>query len=131
MPETIARPVDRTTQTRTGTMKKIEAIIRPEKLEQVRQAIEAVGYPGITITDAEGHGKQKGLTQQWRGETYRVEFLSKVKIEIVIADSDLEQTIQAITKAARTGGVGDGKIFVSDVRDVVRIRTGERGEGAI
>lgn len=112
-------------------MKKLEVIIRPEKLEAVRQAMEAVGYPGITLTEAEGHGKQKGLTQQWRGETYRVSFLPKMKLEIVIADADLEKTLQAITKAARTGAVGDGKIFVSDVREVVRIRTGERGEQAI
>ena len=112
-------------------MKKIEAIVRPEKLDDVRKAIEAVGYPGITITEAEGHGKQKGLVQQWRGETYRVEFLPKVKIELVVSDSDAERIIQAIIKAAKTGGVGDGKIFFSDVRDVVRIRTGERGEGAI
>ena len=112
-------------------MKKIEVILRPEKLDEVRKAIETVGYPGITITEAEGHGKQKGVVQQWRGETYRVEFLPKVKLEIVIADSDLEQTLQAIQKAARTGAVGDGKIFVSDIRDVVRIRTGERGESAI
>ena len=112
-------------------MKKLEVIIRPEKLEGVRQAIEAVGYPGITLTEAEGHGKQKGVTQQWRGETYRVSFLPKMKLEIVIADADLEKTIQAIAKAAKTGAVGDGKIFVSDVRDVVRIRTGERGEQAI
>ena len=112
-------------------MKKLEVIIRPEKLEVVRQAMEAVGYPGITLTEAEGHGKQKGMTQQWRGETYRVAFLPKMKLEIVIADADLEKTIQAVTKAARTGAVGDGKIFVSDVRDVIRIRTGERGEEAL
>ena len=112
-------------------MKKLEVIIRPEKLEAVRQAMEAVGYPGITLTEAEGHGKQKGVTQQWRGETYRVAFLPKMKLEIVVADADLEKTLQAVTKAARTGAVGDGKIFVSDVRDVVRIRTGERGEQAI
>ena len=112
-------------------MKKIEVIIRPEKLDEVRKAIETVGYPGITITEAEGHGKQKGLVQQWRGETYRAEFLPKVKLEIVIADSDLEPMVKAITKAAWTGAVGDGKIFISDVRDVVRIRTGERGESAI
>ena len=112
-------------------MKKLEVIIRPEKLEVVRQAMEAVGYPGITLTEAEGHGKQKGMTQQWRGETYRVAFLPKMKLEIVIADADLEKTIQAVTKAARTGAVGDGKIFVSDIRDVVRIRTGERGEEAL
>ena len=112
-------------------MKKIEAIIRPEKLEAVRKAIEAVGYPGITITEAEGHGKQRGMTQQWRGETYKVQFLPKMKLEIVIADTDLEETLKAIEKAARTGAVGDGKIFVYDVREVVRIRTGERGQGAI
>ena len=112
-------------------MKKIEAIIRPEKLDEVRKAIEAVGYPGLTITEAEGHGKQKGVVQQWRGETYRVEFLPKVKLELVVADSDLERIIQAIIKAAKTGSVGDGKIFVSEIRDVIKIRTGERGEGAL
>ena len=115
-------------------MKKIEAIIRPEKLDEVRKAIEAVGYPGITITEAEGHGKQKGVVQQWRGETYRVDFLPKVKLELVVGDSDVERIVQAIIKAARTNGggaVGDGKIFVSDVRDVIKIRTGERGESAI
>ena len=114
-------------------MKKIEAVIRPEKLNDVRKAIESVGYPGITITEAEGHGKQKGVVQQWRGETYRVDFLPKVKLEIVAGESDTERLVQAILKTARTNGgaVGDGKIFVSDVRDVVRIRTGERGEAAI
>ncbi|MBI3011972.1 MAG: P-II family nitrogen regulator [Candidatus Omnitrophica bacterium] len=112
-------------------MKKIEAVVRPEKLDEVRKAIESVGYPGITITEAEGHGKQKGITQQWRGETYRVDFLPKVKIEIVAGDADTERIIQAISKSAKTGSVGDGKIFVSDVRDVIRIRTGERGDQAI
>jgi len=114
-------------------MKKIEAIIRPEKLEEVRRAIEAVGYPGITITEAEGHGKQKGVVQQWRGETFRVAFLPKVKLEIVAGDADAERIIQAIVKTARTNGgaVGDGKIFLSDIRDAVKIRTGERGEVAL
>ena len=112
-------------------MKKIEAIIRPEKVEEVRQAIEAVGYPGITITEAEGHGKQKGVTQQWRGETYRVEFLPKVKLELVVSDADVERIVQAIIAAAKTGAVGDGKIFVTDVRDAIKIRTGERGEPAL
>ena len=112
-------------------MKKIEAIIRPEKLDEVRKAIEAVGYPGLTITEAEGHGKQKGITQQWRGETYRVDFLPKVKLEIVVSDADVERIVQALIKAAKTGAVGDGKIFVSDVRDVIKIRTGERGDAAI
>ena len=112
-------------------MKKIEAIIRPERLDEVRQAIETAGYPGITVTEAEGHGKQKGITQQWRGESYRVDFLPKVKLEIVASDADVEGIIQAISKAAKTGAVGDGKIFISDVSEVVRIRTGEKGEGAI
>ena len=112
-------------------MKKIEAIIRPEKLDEVRKAIESVGYPGITITEAQGHGKQKGVVQQWRGETYRVEFLPKVKLELIVGDADVERIVQAIIKSAKTGSVGDGKIFVSDVRDVIKIRTGERGESAI
>ena len=112
-------------------MKRIEAIIRPEKVEEVRQAIEAVGYPGVTIIEAEGHGKQKGVTQQWRGETYRVAFLPKVKLEIVVADADVERILQAITKGAKTGAVGDGKIFVSEIKEVVRIRTGDRGEEAL
>ena len=114
-------------------MRKIEAIIRPEKSDDVLRAIESAGYPGITITEAEGHGKQKGVTQQWRGESYRVSFLAKVKLEIVVSDTDTDRIIDTITKAARTnsGHVGDGKIFVSDVRQVVRIRTGEKGEGAI
>lgn len=112
-------------------MKKIEAVIRPEKLDEVRKAIESVGYPGITITEAQGHGKQKGVVQQWRGETYRVDFLPKVKLEMVVSDADVERIIQAIIQAAKTGAVGDGKIFVSDVRDVVKIRTGERGDQAI
>lgn len=131
MLETVAAQTTPQGKTRSATMKKIEAIIRPEKLDDVRKAIEAVGYPGITITEAEGHGKQKGITQQWRGETYRLEFLPKVKLEIVVGDADVEPTVQAIIKAARTGGVGDGKIFVTDVRDIIRIRTGERGEAAI
>ncbi len=129
--ETVATPTGVQPKTRSATMKKIEAIIRPEKLDEVRKAIEAVGYPGITLTEAEGHGKQKGVTQQWRGETYRVEFLPKIKLEIVVAESDADQVLKAITTAARTGSVGDGKIFISDVRDVVRIRTGERGEQAL
>lgn len=112
-------------------MKKIEAIIRPEKLDEVRKAIEAVGYPGITITEAEGHGRQKGVVQQWRGETYRVEFLPKVKLEIVVGDADVDRIVQAVIKAAKTGAVGDGKIFVSEVREVIKIRTGERGESAL
>ena len=131
MPEALAERPAGSINVRIGTMKKIEAIIRPEKVEEVRKAIEAVGYPGLTITEAEGHGKQKGVVQQWRGEAYRVEFLPKVKLELVVSDADAERIIQAIIKAAKTGNVGDGKIFVSDVRDVIKIRTGERGETAL
>ncbi len=112
-------------------MKKIEAIIRPEKLDDVRRALEESGYPGISITQIEGHGKQKGTVQQWRGEMYRVDLLPKAKVEIVASDSDLEKILRAITKAAGTGNVGDGKIFIYDVADVVRIRTNERGEKAL
>jgi len=132
MPEGLTEEIIQQPRTRSAAiMKKIEAIIRPEKLEEVRKAIEGAGYPGITITEAEGHGKQKGVVQQWRGESYRVDFLPKVKLEIVASDADAERIVQAIAKAAKTGSVGDGKIFVTDVRDAVRIRTGERGEGAL
>lgn len=131
MTQTIAEPVVHGTKSGVSTMKKIEAIIRPEKLDEVRLAIESVGYPGITIVEAEGHGKQKGLTQQWRGETYRVHFLPKIKLELVVADSDTEKIIQAIINAAKTDAVGDGKIFVSEIKDTIRIRTGERGSGAL
>ena len=112
-------------------MKKIEAIIRPEKLDEVRKALETAGYPGITITQIEGHGKQKGVTRQWRGEVYKVDLLPKTKIEIVAADRDQDKILSAIQKVAGTGNVGDGKIFVSGVDEVVRLRTGERGEKAL
>ncbi len=112
-------------------MKKIEAIIRPEKLDDVKRALEASGYPGITITQIEGHGKQKGVTQQWRGEIYKVDLLSKTKVEIVASDKDQEKIVSAIQKAAGTGNVGDGKIFISNVDEVIRVRTGERGDKAL
>ncbi len=112
-------------------MKKIEAIIRPEKLDEVRKQLDKSGYPGIMITEIEGHGKQKGVEQQWRGEKYKVEFLPKVKIEIVAKDGDADRILLTIMQTARTGAVGDGKIFVSDVKDAVRIRTGDRGEKAV
>lgn len=112
-------------------MKKIEAIIRPEKLEGVRVALERSGYPGITISEVEGHGLQKGTVQQWRGEQYKINFLPKAKVEIVAKDGDTEKIIQALLESAYTGGVGDGKIFVYDVIEVVRIRTRERGERAL
>ena len=112
-------------------MKKIEAIIRPERLDEVKRALEASGYPGITITQIEGHGKQKGVTQQWRGEFYKVDLLPKTKVEIVASDKDQEKIVSAIQKAAGSNTVGDGKIFVTNVDEAIRIRTGERGEKAL
>jgi nitrogen regulatory protein P-II 1 len=113
-------------------MKKIEAVIRPEKFTEVQQAIEKLGYPGITFIDVKGHGKQKGLVQQWRGREYKVDYLHKVKLEIVIEDGEeVDELIEAISGNARTGEQGDGKIFVYTIDEVVRIRTGERGSGAI
>jgi len=112
-------------------MKIIEAIIRPEKLGEVKVALEEAGYPGMTVSEVEGHGRQKGLSQQWRGEIYKVELLPKVKIEIATPDADAEKIIAAISNTAKTGEVGDGKIFVWDIGDVIRIRTGERGEEGI
>ena len=112
-------------------MKKIEAIIRPEKLDDVRLALERSGYPGITITEVEGHGLQKGVVQQWRGEEYRVDILPKIKLEIVVGNDEAETIVQAILESAYTGGVGDGKVFVVDVAEAVRIRTRERGQRAL
>ncbi|MEK6715453.1 MAG: P-II family nitrogen regulator [Candidatus Omnitrophota bacterium] len=112
-------------------MKKIEAIIRPERLEAVRAALETVGYAGLMITEIEGHGKQKGITQQWRGKQYKVELLPKVKIETVAHDKDVDKIMEGIAKAAATGKLGDGKIFVYPVETAMRIRTGEKGDNAI
>ena len=112
-------------------MKKIEAIIRPEKLTNVRQALEKVGFPGLNVSEVEGHGKQKGVVQQWRGDKYRVELLPKVRLEIVVSDQDVSKIIRAIQETSKTGAVGDGKIFVSSVDEVIRIRTGESGEAAL
>ena len=112
-------------------MKKIEAIIKPFKLDEVREALSEVGVSGLTVTEVKGFGRQKGHTELYRGAEYVVDFLPKVKIELVIADSGVDAAIEAIVKAARTGKIGDGKIFVSNIEQVVRIRTGETGEGAI
>lgn len=112
-------------------MKRIEAIIRPEKVTEVRQALEKVGFPGLNVSEVEGHGKQKGVIQQWRGDTYRVQLLPKVRLEIVVSDKDVDKIIRAISETAKTGAVGDGKIFVSTVEEIVRIRTGETGEAAL
>jgi nitrogen regulatory protein P-II 1 len=112
-------------------MKKIEAIIRPEKLDEVLKAIESTGYSGVMITEIKGHGKQKGIVQQWRGGEYRVSFLTKLKIEIVARNKDVEKIKTAIAAVAKTGEIGDGKIFVYEVTDAYKIRTGETGEEAI
>lgn len=112
-------------------MKKIEAIIRPEKLTIVHEALKDLGYPGMTISEVKGHGVQKGIVQQWRGRQYSVEFLPKVKLEIVVPDNAVERLLQVIKENAETGSIGDGKAFVSPIEDVMRLRTGERGEMAL
>ena len=112
-------------------MKKIEAIIKPFKLDEVKDALHEVGLKGITVTEAKGFGRQKGHTELYRGAEYVVDFLPKVKIEIVLDEAMLERAIEAIQRAAHTGRIGDGKIFVTNVEEVIRIRTGERGTDAI
>jgi nitrogen regulatory protein P-II 1 len=112
-------------------MKKIEAIIKPFKLDEVREALSALGVTGLTVTEVKGFGRQKGHTELYRGAEYVVDFLPKVKVELVVADSLVDQSMEAIVNAARTGKIGDGKIFVTSVEQVVRIRTGEAGEAAI
>lgn len=112
-------------------MKKIEAIIKPFKLDDVKEALQEIGVTGITVTEARGFGRQKGHTELYRGAEYVVDFLPKVKIEVVVNDDMVEKTIEAILGAAQTGRIGDGKIFVTPVDDVIRIRTGERGPNAI
>lgn len=112
-------------------MKKIEAIIKPFKLDEVREALSGIGIAGMTVTEVKGFGRQKGHTELYRGAEYVVDFLPKVKLEIVVAESMLEAAIEAIIGAARTGKIGDGKIFVTAVERVVRIRTGETDESAI
>ncbi len=112
-------------------MKKIEAVIKPFKLDEVREALSAIGASGLTVTEVKGFGRQKGHTELYRGAEYVVDFLPKVKIEVVVPDKLAETAIEAIVKTARTGKIGDGKIFVTSVGQVVRIRTGETGEAAI
>ena len=112
-------------------MKKIDAVVKPFKLDEVREALSEIGVSGLTVTEVKGFGRQKGHTELYRGAEYVVDFLPKVKIEIVVADSMVEQAIESIVKAARTGKIGDGKIFVTSVEQVVRIRTGETDEAAI
>ena len=112
-------------------MKKVDAIIKPFKLDDVREALSAVGITGMTATEVKGFGRQKGHTELYRGAEYVVDFLPKVKLEVVVNDDQLDQCLEAITNAARTGKIGDGKIFVSSVDKVVRIRTGEEDEAAV
>jgi len=112
-------------------MKKIEAIIKPFKLDDVKDALNEIGIKGITVTEVKGFGRQKGHTELYRGAEYVVDFLPKVKLEIIAKDENVPAIIEAIEKAARTGKIGDGKIFVTPIEEVIRIRTGERGEDAI
>jgi nitrogen regulatory protein P-II 1 len=113
-------------------MKKIEAIIRPEKLNDVKDALDAAGFPGLNIVHVTGRGAQKGIVHGGRGgETYTVDMLPKLKVEVIVKDSELDKVVQAIMGAARTGNIGDGKIFIIPVEDAVRVRTGERGDVAV
>jgi nitrogen regulatory protein P-II 1 len=112
-------------------MKKIEAIIKPFKLDEVKEALHEVGLQGITVIEAKGFGRQKGHTELYRGAEYVVDFLPKVKLEIVVEDDMVERAVDAIVRTARTGRIGDGKIFITSIEDVIRVRTGERGKDAI
>jgi nitrogen regulatory protein P-II 1 len=112
-------------------MKKIEAIIRPEKLGPVKSTLEELGFPGMTVLEVKGRGRQKGVTQQWRGKEYKVDLLPKIKLEIVVDDVDMDKVINAILEAAPMQKVGDGKIFVFTIEEVIRVRTGERGKDAV
>jgi len=112
-------------------MKKIEAIIKPFKLDEVKEALHDVGISGITVTEAKGFGRQKGHTELYRGAEYVVDFVPKVKVEVVVAEADAERAVEAIKNAAHTGRIGDGKIFVSNIEEAIRIRTGETGEDAV
>ncbi len=112
-------------------MKKIEAIIKPFKLDEVKEALQELGVQGMTVLEAKGYGRQKGHTELYRGAEYVVDFLPKIKVEVVVDDGQLAGALEAIQNAARTGRIGDGKIFVSDIADVIRIRTGESGAAAI
>ncbi len=112
-------------------MKKIEAIIKPFKLDEVREALSEIGVSGLTVTEVKGFGRQKGHTELYRGAEYVVDFVPKVKVEVILGDGLLEQALEAIVRVARTGKIGDGKIFVTDVEQVIRIRTGESGEQAV
>ena len=112
-------------------MQKVEAIIRPEKLDIVKTVLEELDHAGMTLSEVRGHGKQRGVTEQWRGRSFAVEYLTKVKVELIVKDEDVDPILERIIDAARTGEVGDGKIFVSPVSRAVRIRTGDTDEAAL
>jgi nitrogen regulatory protein P-II 1 len=112
-------------------MKKIEAIVQPFKMEEVKEALKAIGIDGMTITEVRGHGRQKGHKEVYRGQEYNVDLLPKVKFELVVAEARLEEVLTALTASARTGKIGDGKIFVYDVAEAIRIRNGDRGDAAL
>jgi nitrogen regulatory protein P-II 1 len=112
-------------------MKKIEAIIRPFRIDDVREALAEIGVKGMTLTEVKGYGRQKGHTELYRGSEYQIDFLPKIKLEVVVSDNLADKVVDTIIKAAKTGQVGDGKIFVYDVQDAVRVRTGESGESAL
>ncbi len=112
-------------------MKKVEAVIKPFKLDEVKDALQEIGVGGMTVTEARGYGRQKGHTELYRGAEYVIDFLPKVRIEVVVADDMLDRVVETLIATARSGRIGDGKIFVTDIQDVIRIRTGERGPHAV
>jgi nitrogen regulatory protein P-II 1 len=112
-------------------MKKIEAVIRPTKIEDVKEALSAIGVNGMTVTDVRGYGRQRGRTERYRGNTYVVNLLPKVKLEFVVSDDIAEEAVEAVLESGRTGEIGDGKVFVSTVEQAIRIRTGERGDSSL
>jgi nitrogen regulatory protein P-II 1 len=112
-------------------MKKIVAIVREDRFSIIKDALLDIGYPGMTVTEVRGHGQQKGITEQWRGRTYKTDFIKKIQMEMVVPDKDVDKIIQCIVKEAKTGSIGDGKIFLNPVENAIRIRTGERGDKAI
>jgi nitrogen regulatory protein PII len=112
-------------------MKKIEAIVRPFRIDDIREALAEIGVKGMTLTEVKGYGRQKGHTELYRGSEYQIDFLPKIKLEVVVSDKVVDKVVDTIIKAAKTGQVGDGKIFISDVQDAVRVRTGESGEAAL
>src|SRR5262245_39363215 len=112
-------------------MKKVEAVIQPHKLEDVKEALAGIGIDGITLSEVRGHGRQKGHTETYRGQEYKVDFLPKVKLEMIVPDARMPQVVETLAAAARSGKIGDGKIFVLPVDEAVRIRNGDRGEGAL